>query len=307
VIFALFSLPASLEISLFFTFLIFPFLAWTAFRFEMPGVSLAATLLAGVAVVGTSSGQINLLMQDSTLEAVSILQLSLAVIIIPSLLLAALVSERQTGELERRALLEIMQAANSIQDLPTFLKLIHQALKGVIYAENFSVVFYQKQSGLFEEVYAVDQYDEPMPPSSLEKSLTAYVFRSGQTQLVRQAEFDRLVAQGEVELVGTNSASWLGAPLKTASGSIGVVTIQSYSDPACYSNGDKVLLTSIASQVAMAIERKQAEDALARKVKEMERVLDLTVDRELLMAELKKEINSLLKQNGQPEKYRVIS
>ena len=169
------------------------------------------------------------------------------------------ITERKQSEMERQALLEIMQGLANTDDLHEFLKLIHHSIARVIYAENFFVIFYNKDSGLFEEVYSVDQYDQPSPPSALENSITSYVFRSGEPLLLTQALFDKLVEQGEVELVGTNSVSWLGAPLKTQNGMIGVIVVQDYEDPNRYTERDKDFLALIGSQVALAIERKQAE------------------------------------------------
>jgi integral membrane sensor domain MASE1 len=302
---ALFSLPSSLEFSLLVTYLTFPFLAWAALRFQMRGVSLASLILAAVVITGTSTGNIQIFLQANVLQEIILLQSFLAIIIIPSLLLAATTSERQTSDLQRQVLLDIMQGSSLSTDLMAFLQLIHKSLGRVIYAENISITFYQKETDLFEEVYVVDQFDGPMPPSRLENSLTAYVFRSGQTLLVNASGFKKLVQQGLVELVGTTSACWLGAPLKTPAGIIGVITIQDYTNLERYTEKDKDLLTSIASQVALAIERKQAEQNLGRKISDLERVLDLTVDRELLVADLKKEVNGLLLQSGQAEKYRV--
>ena len=141
------------------------------------------------------------------------------------------ITERKQAEIERQALLEIMQGLANTNDLQEFLKLIHHSIGRVIYAENFFVVLNDKNSGLFEEIYSVDQYDQPEPPSKLEKSITSYVFRTGEPLLLTQARFDELIAQGEVELVGTNSASWLGVPLKTQSGTIGVLAVQDYENP----------------------------------------------------------------------------
>jgi hypothetical protein len=42
-----------------------------------------------------------------------------------------------------------------------------------------------------------------------------------------------------------------------------------------------------------------------KKVSDLEHILDLTADRELLVADLKNEVNALLKQAGQVQKYRV--
>ena len=170
---------------------------------------------------------------------------------------------RKQAEIERQALLEIMQGIASTKDLQELLKLVHHSIARVIYAENFFVALYQPNSGLFEEIYFVDQYDDtPTPPAKLEKSITSYIFRSGQPLLLTQTRFDELIRQGEVELIGANFESWLGAPLKTSGKTIGVIAVQDYERPNRYSEREKDFLESVATQVALAIERKQAEDAL---------------------------------------------
>ena len=190
------------------------------------------------------------------------LQLLMIVNCIVGLLMGAVVTERKRTETEHQALLEILQGAvstNSIQDL---LELIRKSLNKVIYAENFLVVFKNKSSGLFEEVFAVDKYDPLMPPSKLEKSVTSYVFRTGEPLLLTDAKFEILMAQGEVDRVGTRSAVWMGAPLKTPKEMIGVMAVQNYEDPDCYSERDKEFLAFVSLQVSQVLERKLAEEAL---------------------------------------------
>ncbi|HSL44771.1 MAG TPA: PAS domain S-box protein [Anaerolineales bacterium] len=172
------------------------------------------------------------------------------------------ITSRKQAELERQALLEIMQGLAHTNDLQELLTLIHHSIAEVIYAENFFVVLHQQNSGLFEEIYSVDQYDAPAPPSKMEKSITSYVFRSEEPLLLTQARFDELTAQNEVQLIGTNSKSWLGVPLRTSGRTIGVMAVQDYNTDNRYSERDKDFLTSIAAQIALAIERKQAEQAL---------------------------------------------
>jgi len=62
----------------------------------------------------------------------------------------------------------------------------------------------------------------------------------------------------------------------------------------------------ILSSILDITERKRTEEALKQKIAELERFNNLTVDRELRMIDLKKEVNDLLKQLGLPEKYRII-
>jgi GAF domain-containing protein len=165
---------------------------------------------------------------------------------------------------ERQIVLEIMQGLSSSNNLQEFLKLVHVSIAKVIYAENFFIVFNNKDTNLFEEVYSVDKYDPPSPPSKLEKSVSAYVFRTGDPLLLTQDRFNQLVAKGEVQLIGTRSPSWLGIPLKKANETMGVMVVQDYEQPHRYSEHDKDFLASIAGQVAMAIERKQVASRSTR-------------------------------------------
>ena len=172
------------------------------------------------------------------------------------------VTDRRRAEAENTALLEIMRAAASTQGLREFLGLVRQALGRVLDAENFFVVFHHPDTGLFEEVFAVDKFDAPMSPSKLEKSITALVFRTGKPLQLTRADFEELVARGEVEAVGQRPACWIGAPLKTPSETIGVIAVQDYENSERYSVRDLTFLASLASQVALAVQRKEAEDAL---------------------------------------------
>lgn len=174
------------------------------------------------------------------------------------------ITPRKQAELERQALLEIMQGLAKTTDLQELLELIHYSIAKVIYARNFFVVLYDEETELFEEIYSVDQYDPPAAPAKLEKSITSYVFHTGKPLLLTQESFDQLVAQGEIELVGTNSASWLGVPLRTSGKTIGVIAVQDYERSNRYSEREMDFMASIATQVALAIERKQAEDALQK-------------------------------------------
>jgi two-component system, cell cycle sensor histidine kinase and response regulator CckA len=92
--------------------------------------------------------------------------------------------------------------------------------------------------------------------------------------LIPQRAFDKLAEQGEVELVGTPSPSWLGVPLQTPAATIGVLVVQHYENENAYTERDLEFLGSVGGQIALAIERKRAEE----KVRESEARLRVLVE-----------------------------
>jgi PAS domain S-box-containing protein len=172
------------------------------------------------------------------------------------------ITQRRRAESERQVMFEIIQGVSSAESLDKLLHRIHQSLKRVIYAENCFILLYNKTTGMFDTTFFIDKFDRPFAPHQLGKSCTAYVFRTGQPLLLTQERFEQLVKEGEVELVGTNSPSWLGVPLKSATESIGVLVVQHYEDPNAYTQRDLEFLTSIGNEIALAIERKRTEEQL---------------------------------------------
>jgi two-component system cell cycle sensor histidine kinase/response regulator CckA len=167
-------------------------------------------------------------------------------------------------ECERQVISDVVHALNETSNLDQLLKRIHEALKKVLYAENCFVALHQAQENIFQFPFHVDQFDETPPPQRVDRSCTAYVLRTGKACLIPQSEFDRLAALGEVELVGSPSPSWLGVPLKTPTATIGVLVVQHYQDQNAYGPLDVEFLDSVGGHIALAIERRSAEEALRR-------------------------------------------
>lgn len=172
------------------------------------------------------------------------------------------ISTRRRAEMERQVTHEIIRGINVTKDLDDLLKLIHHALGRVLYAENCYVALYDRTTEMFHFQFHADKHDAPPPPQPIDRGLTAYVLRNGQAMIVTQAMFDDLLARGEVELIGTPSPVWIGVPLRTPAATIGVLVLQHYEDGNAYNERDLEFLTSVANQIALAIERKRSEDAL---------------------------------------------
>jgi two-component system cell cycle sensor histidine kinase/response regulator CckA len=182
------------------------------------------------------------------------------------------VANLQRMESERQVISEIVHALNETANLDELLHGIHRALKKVLQAENCFVALHQPETDSFSFPFFEDQFDQAPPPQKVGRSCTAFVFRAGLPMLITQTEFDRLAAQGEVELVGAPSPAWLGVPLKTPTSTMGVLVVQHYENEHAYDERDLEFLSSVGGHIALAIERRRAEDAL-RKNEEIFRLL----------------------------------
>jgi PAS domain S-box-containing protein len=175
------------------------------------------------------------------------------------------ISRRKRTELEARVIYEITHGITTTSNLDELLKLIHQSLGKVVYADNCFVALHNPKTGLFSFPYFVDKFDTTPLPTSMGKSCTAYVFRTVRPFLFTSDVFNRLHEQNEVELVGSPSPSWIGIPLQSPSAVIGVLVLQHYEKENIYSERDLDFLISIGSQIAIAIERKKSEEEIKLK------------------------------------------
>jgi signal transduction histidine kinase/CheY-like chemotaxis protein len=173
------------------------------------------------------------------------------------------ITTRRQADKVQSVLFQVSQAVHASGSLGELLEAIHYQLGRLIDTTNFYVALYDKESGTYSFPYLVDQYESEFKiPSSqtLKKSLTDYVRRTGKAVLVDERTHQELEAAGEVELIGRPSPMWLGVPLKTAQEVIGVVVVQSYDDPNLYTAGDLDLVSFVAENIAVGIERKWSED-----------------------------------------------
>lgn len=168
-------------------------------------------------------------------------------------------SQHRNAEDRFRILFEIARTVNSAASLQELLAQIHLSLSEIMYAENFYVAIYDETTDRVSFPYFVDQFDSPPAPRQKRKGLTEYVLNTGQPCLFTAESIREHERQGLLKVIGTPPLCWMGIPLKQKDHTIGVMVLQSYDRSRVYNLSDMELISALADEIAIAIERKQAE------------------------------------------------
>jgi PAS domain S-box-containing protein len=179
-----------------------------------------------------------------------------------SLITATDVTARLRAESERQVILDIIQSVNITANLDELLTFIHQSLKKILYAENCFVALHDQTTNLLHFEYWIDERDPVPAPRPVGDGFSSYVLRTGKSLSLTGEFKSQMYGRGEVKKVGTSSASWLGVPLHSPSRTIGILAVQHYENENVYTQHDIDFLSSVAGQIALAIERKRGEQDL---------------------------------------------
>jgi PAS domain S-box-containing protein len=188
--------------------------------------------------------------------------------------------ERSLAQSERvqAAQYRISEAAHTASTLQELFAAIHGIVGELMPAKNFYIALYDQPSDTVSFPYFVDEEDESFAPMHPGKTLTGYVLRTGRPALVTPRVARELETRGEVELIGAPSIDWLGVPLLVQGRAIGVLVVQSYTEGVRYRDAERNVLQFVSSQVAMAIERKRAQEGLRESEDRYRRVVELSPD-----------------------------
>ncbi|HEY2345987.1 MAG TPA: GAF domain-containing protein [Xanthomonadaceae bacterium] len=196
------------------------------------------------------------------------------------------VAERRKAEEMQRGLYEIAALSATDASLDEIYRVVHDVTSRLMYARNFFIMLHHEEEQEFNFPYSVDEFEEPFPPDQrfpIWRGLTSYVVRTRQPQFVDPPRRARLVREGEIqESKGhLGFSSWMGAPLIVAERVYGVIVVQSYDPAIVHSEGDLELLAYMATHVASALSRREADvrlreaaEQIRRRNEELTRTLD---------------------------------
>ena len=198
------------------------------------------------------------------------------------------ITDRKYNETVATMLYQISTAVSVTSDLDELYQRIHAVLGENMNATNFFVGLLDETRRYMTFTYFEDEKDNNKGVTFDTKdpnvaSLSVEVIRSGKPLMTRaeqvsgknnehladatfmlREDFMRLHGLTESVMAGSQSKVWLGVPLKVGGSVMGVMAVQSYTNPEQYSMRDVDLLVSVSEQIALAIGRKQADQNLLK-------------------------------------------
>ena len=187
------------------------------------------------------------------------------------------INERKRGELVKQVLFDISNAVNSTHSLDELYGMIRESLGRVVDTTNCFLALYNEEADTLTLPFMEDEKDA-FTEFPARKTLTSFVIKTGEAQLVDVEREKELTHKGKIEPVGAPCVSWLGVPLKHEGKTIGVFAVQSYTEEIFYTQSDVELLEFASDQIALAIDRRRHQDQLRLNQERQRRVFESSPD-----------------------------
>ncbi|RLD53657.1 MAG: hypothetical protein DRJ01_19085, partial [Bacteroidetes bacterium] len=177
------------------------------------------------------------------------------------------ITKRKQSEKIQKILYDISNAVITTKNLEELFPIIRDTLGKIIDTKNFYVALYNKKEDILSLQYMIDEKDnfKSFPAG---QGLTAYIIKTGKALFLTNDGIEKMQKAGLIKRVGSKAKVWLGVPLKTKSGVIGVLVIQNYEDENAINKNDMQVLEFVSNQIGLSIERKIAEEKIKRNLLE---------------------------------------
>lgn len=172
------------------------------------------------------------------------------------------ISKDKEAEITQEVIYNIANSVNAAEDLNALSEIIRSELSKVVDTTNFFIAMYDRNNDSITLPYYADEKDaiSSFPAGN---SLTARVIKQKIPLLVTHDELKKLISEGAIELYGSICKVWLGVPLIVDKEVIGAVVVQNYNDENALTYNHLEMLQFVSGQIALALQRKRALDAIA--------------------------------------------
>ena len=192
---------------------------------------------------------------------------------------ARLFQERERRIEELATVTEVGQAVASTLDPQTLFEIVHRQVSRLFDANSFYIATYQEGSDEWESAFHVERGErQPEARYSVQSGITGYIIRTRQPLLfgTRQENLDFAEAHG-FEVIGAPAVSWLAVPLIAADRCVGVICVQNYDRENLYGDHDLAVFTTIAGQVAAALDNARLFQEMQQRTVEFQALYDVAL------------------------------
>jgi PAS domain S-box-containing protein len=202
----------------------------------------------------------------------------------------------------------IAQVAINSTNLDDLYVNIHKQLGEVIDVKNFFIAQYDPGKSYLYFPYYIDEYFDSrvhFTKRKLGNGLTEYAIMANKPLILHDDDIHQLAKDKKIYLYGVVPKVMLCVPLRIGDRVTGIIGVKSYERANKYENRDLELLDFISSQVAVAIARKQAEEALAHETARLNAIFEgsshlmWSVNKRLMLTSFNHEYAELLEQQLQ--------
>jgi GAF domain-containing protein len=169
---------------------------------------------------------------------------------------ARLFEETEERAEELAVLNEMARAFTQTLDETSVIESTYEYTSKLMNADNFYLALYDSTNKVIDFKLFTENGQRIPPPEprvAMGEGLTDWIITNRQAVLMADNPEAQMQEMGLL-LRGTPSQSYLGVPMLRGDEVLGVIAVQSFSQPRAYGANDRDLLTAVANQVTIAIE-----------------------------------------------------
>lgn len=176
------------------------------------------------------------------------------------------ISSKKRMEMFRDVMYNITKSSFSTNSIEEYLSGVREELSKVIDTRNFFVALYNKERDTLRKVVYIDEKDY-FDEWKADESLSGLVIKAGIPKIYLKKDSVEYAQKTGYEF-GTPAECWLGVPLIVEDERLGVIVVQSYTDPNAYDEASIKLLEMVAHELGLVLQKmSMIEKLIQAKVK----------------------------------------
>jgi signal transduction histidine kinase len=177
------------------------------------------------------------------------------------------ITRQKHDENVQQILYQIARASMESKSLEELLVTVRQELSKVLDTTNFYVARYKPETDTLQKIILINEKFD-IDEWETKNSLSGQVIKTRKTLLLYEEELKKHAFRHKEQKNFATSKCWLGVPLIDGEKILGLMVLQSYTNPNAYNKGSARLMEMIAHELAIVIQRKQMiNDLIAAKEK----------------------------------------